>query len=171
MDFLNNNYKTYIQKKDKILQHTTQASSFIFLYIMKVSILAFLVVNFLVILYLAELNIPKKFFSFKPSIIFSLLIAFFGYIKYKGIHYVITETGLYKISGVLNKKIKFVPFKKITDSSLSISLFESILNVGTINISTAGGTKFYNGNSQPYELIIRHINDYNKINQLITKHL
>ncbi len=170
MDFLNNNYKTFLNPNEKILLHTTQAKNFRILYVILHFILAFAIINFLYFLALTDLK-SKLSFSIQPSIYFGLFIAFISYIQYKGIHYIITENGIYKVFGILNKKIKFVPYKKITDSSLSINFFESMFNVGTINISTAGGTKSYRGNSQPYEIVIKHIDDYNKTNQLITKYL
>ncbi len=170
MDFFNKNYKKYLDKKEKILLHIQQAKSFTFLHVFGVFLLTFFMATFFAIFVIAKLKI-RGFFPFKFGLCISLFASIISYLRYKGVQYLITENGIYKISGVLNKKIKFVPYKKITDNALSINMFEAMFGVGTINISTAGGTRSYRGNSQPYELIIRHVKDYNKTNQLITKHI
>ena len=170
MDFFNQNYKNYLDKKEKILLHIQQAKSFTFLHIIGVFLITFGLFTIFTLWAMAELKL-KKHFPVLPQLSIALVASFISYLRYNGIQYIITENGIYKISGLLNKKIKFVSYKKITDNSLSINIFESLFNVGTINISTAGGTKSYNGNSQPYELTIRHIDNYNKTNQIITKHI
>ncbi len=172
MDFLNKNYKIFLNPKEKILLHTQQAKSYTFLHVLGCFIVALLFSVIFVLWAMEVLKINDNFLKVLPlSIYISLFFAFISYLRYKGIQYLITENGIYKISGLLNKKIKFVPYKKITDNSLSINMFEAIFSVGTINISTAGGTRSYRGNSQPYELRITHINEYNKTNQLITKNI
>jgi hypothetical protein len=74
---------------------------------------------------------------------------------------------VYEIGGLLFKHVKFVAYGKITDSVLNRSLLDLILGTGTIGISTAGGTRSYQGSSQPYEIRIRNVDDYKKIRELI----
>ena len=171
MDFLNKNYKSYLNKNEKVLLHMQQAKEFAFPYVLGRFIIAFLTFSLFTLWGMAQLETKVENFPVLTISFVSLFIAIVFYFKYKCVHYMITESGIYKISGLLNKKIKFVSYKKITDNSLSINIFEAMFDVGTINISTAGGTRSYSGNSQPYELVIRHVNDYNKTSKLITKHL
>ncbi len=170
MDFLNKNYKNYLDKKEKILLHMTQDESFIFLYLLGIFGVAFLFAFLFTVFVASKLKMRRDDFLILFSAFnISLFVSFIYYFKYKAVQYLITENGIYKIFGLLNKKVKFVSYKKITDNALSVNIFESLFNIGTIKISTAGGVK--SGNSQPYELIIEHVKDFNKTNKLITKHI
>ncbi|MDR2098754.1 MAG: PH domain-containing protein [Rickettsiales bacterium] len=90
-------------------------------------------------------------------------------LHYKSYRFIVAKNGIYEIAGIIFKNIKFVPYGKITDSVLKRGLLDLIFGTGTIGISTAGGTRSYNGASQPYEIRIRNVEDYKKIRELIFK--
>jgi uncharacterized membrane protein YdbT with pleckstrin-like domain len=45
-------------------------------------------------------------------------------------------------TGILNSKRKVITFDRITDTALNRTLFDKILGTATLNISTAGSTKY-----------------------------
>ncbi len=147
MDFTNKNWKKYIRDDDKVLGHFKASEK-------------------------SELWTALWWGTgLSISMIFTIiLLPFFlvwAFTFYKGMNYVISQKGIYYIRGVLFKKIKFIPYTKITDITLKRGLLEStIFNTGTIGISTAGGTKNpYN----PYEITLRYLENYKEVNNLISK--
>jgi membrane protein YdbS with pleckstrin-like domain len=100
-----------------------------------------------------------------------LLIWILGALRSKSFKYVVTSRGLYQIGGIVFKHSKFVAYGKITDTTLKRGLVDLVLGTGTIGISTAGGTRSAQGNSQPYEVRFRNVPDYKKLQELVHKGL
>lgn len=172
MNLTNENYLDYINSDDKVLFNCNQSSKFSPFYILKNLIISILILVYPSVIFISEFKHSFNFSSAVSFLIFLFVIlGYLFYLEYKSVHYAITNKGVYKIFGILNKKIKFVPFKKITDTALNINILESILSIGTINISTAGGTKTYSGTSQPYEISIKHINEYKSVTEILSKNI
>lgn len=163
MNILNDNYTQYISKDEKIIEFTDVSN--------KVSlILAFIkscCFSFLFFLFC----IYYRFF--KEGLILTLFFLIFCfaylYFEYKSMKYLITDNGILEIKGIFFKTYKFIPFIKITDIRLSRNIFDLILGTGNVDISTAGGTRIYNGNSQPYEIRFLHIDNFTTVNEIIKK--
>lgn len=172
MNLTNENYLDYINSDDKVLFNCNQSSKFSPFYILKNLIISILILVYPSVIFISEFKHSFNFSSAVSFLIFLFVIlGYLFYLEYKSVHYAITNKGVYKIFGILNKKIKFVPFKKITDTALNINVLESILSIGTINISTAGGTKTYSGTSQPYEISIKHIDEYKSATEILSKNI
>lgn len=147
MSLTNKNWKEYIREKDKVIKHYTASKK------------------------------AYKWTAFWWGIVWSLpllitiplmpLFWFWSFPFYKGMHYVISQKGLYYISGVLFKKIKFIPYSKITDIGLHRGMLEvALYKTGSIGISTAGGTSSL---ENPYEIQFRYLDDYKKVRDLISE--
>lgn len=167
MDFLNNDYKKYLNKDDKILYQTKQDDSYKHFFVFTISL--FLSIILTTHMYLFKLVDFPTYISIIVGIFIFIIEALFLDINYSSKNYLITNDGIYKISGILNKKIKFVPYKKITDTSVTIGFIQQFYKVGTINISTAGGTS--RNNISAYEISIYNIKNFKKVNDLITSKL
>jgi len=74
-------------------------------------------------------------------IFFPILIIAFLYqiVLRKSYHYYITNERIILEGGILLKKIKSVPFHKVTDVSIYQNIIERALSVSTLNVHTAGG--------------------------------
>ncbi len=166
MDFFNNDYKKFLVAGDKILHHIQQDDSYKKFSVIIVALLS----TFL--LTLPVIGISFKLLHIHPFLILFILLIIFVLqvvvleMSYTSKHFLITENGIYNISGLLSKYVKFIPYKKITDTSLTIGFIQGIYDVGTIHISTAGGTSrdLYS----PYETSITNIKNFKKINDAIT---
>lgn len=168
MNLTNENYLDYINSDDKVLFHTKQSPKYLLLSVLKTFIISLIILTYPILICISELKNINLAYILSAIIILSVV---FDFLRYQSVHYAITNKGVYKIFGILNKKIKFVPFRKITDTALNINVLESILSIGTINISTAGGTKTYSGTSQPYEISIKHIDEYKIANEILSKNI
>ena len=173
MDFFNNNYKKFLVAGDKVLYHTKQENnSYKYL---RSTIMAFfltiwvmLLSSAIIISIIKALKISPLFFLFFALLIFTIQMIVVNMI-YISKHFLITENGIYKISGLLNKQVKFIPYTKITDTSLTIGFIQNFYDIGTINISTAGGTT--RNTYSPYEASITNIKNFKKVNDMIMSKL
>ena len=168
MDFFNNNYKKFLVAGDKVLYHTKQDNSYKVFFTIMMTLLLTIWTSPIIV----SLSAIGKFYP--PLIIFLLILSFtiqFSVIEmiYISKHFLITENGIYKISGLLNKQVKFIPYTKITDTSLTIGFIQNFYDIGTINISTAGGTT--RNTYSPYEASITNIKNFKKVNDMIMSKL
>ena len=170
MDFFNNNYKKFLVAGDKVLYHTKQENNS-YKYFRNTITAFFLTIWFILMsspITISTIKAQKMspiIFLFFALLIFIILISILNMI-YISKHFLITENGIYNISGLLNKKVKYIPYNKITDTSLTIGFIQNFYDMGTINISTAGGTS--RNTYSPYETSITNIKDFKKVNDMIT---
>lgn len=163
MNILNDNYTQYISKDEKIIEFT-DISNNVSLILAFIKSCCFSFLFFLFCIY---------YRFFKEGLILTLFFLIFCfaylYFEYKSMKYLITDNGILEIKGIFFKTYKFIPFIKITDIRLSRNIFDLILGTGNVDISTAGGTRIYNGNSQPYEIRFLHIDNFTTVNEIIKK--
>ena len=167
MDFFNDNYKKFLVAGDKILYHTKQDNSYKIFFVTIIALFLTLWVTPIL-----GVSILIKFhpilFVLALILIISINISVLE-MRYVSKHFLITENGVYSISGLLNKKGKYIPYNKITDTSLTIGFIQNFYDIGTINISTAGGTS--RNTYSPYETSITNIKNFKKVNDMIMSKL
>ena len=178
------NWKRYINSKEKIIFEDVQSMNYRNFF-MKIWLI------FVSLTYLPFIMGISKNFALLVSLfvvgytLFSIIVWVFG-VYYRSVHFCLTDKGIYKISGLINISIIFIPYKKVTDTKLKLGLFERNLNCGSIYINTAGGNEnnssrrmfFYNNfsfnlpySSSPYEMEITHIKHYQKFMDIISKNV
>lgn len=91
-----------------------------------------------------------------PTILVGWII--FNVLYYKSIKYNIEEHEIVIHRGVIQKKVKVVPFQSITNITISRDPIDRIFYIGSVKIQTAG----YSGEKTP-ELKIEGIANYNDI--------
>jgi membrane protein YdbS with pleckstrin-like domain len=91
-----------------------------------------------------------------PTILAGWII--FNVFYFKSIQYNIEEHEIVIQRGVIQKKVKVVPFHSITNITISRNPIDRIFNIGSVKIQTAG----YSGEKTP-ELKIEGIRNYNEI--------
>ena len=174
MNILNDNYTQYISKDEKIIEFTDISNNVsLILAFIKSCCFSFLFFIFYISTIIEKTYNIKHFNKFEEGLILTLFFLIFCfaylYFKYKSMKYLITDNGILEIKGIFFKTYKFIPFIKITDIRLSRNIFDLILGTGNVDISTAGGTRIYNGNSQPYEIRFLHIDNFTTVNEIIKK--
>ena len=75
--------------------------------------------------------------------------------------YVLTNHGIYGISGLIFKSTKFVAYNQITDVSIHKGPIQSLFDCGSVYVSTASG--------DVGDLSIDSVNDFKKIREIIIK--
>lgn len=98
----------------------------------------------------------------------ALVVAAVKFMRNDSARYIVTNSGVYAIYGLLKKNVKYVPYKKITDVQVSRSLVEQIVGTGSVGVSTASGGNIVNG-KHLNELTIMGVADYKKIKEFIFK--
>lgn len=91
-----------------------------------------------------------------PTILVGWII--FNVLYFKSIQYKIEEHEIVIHRGVLQKKVKVVPFQSVTNITISRDPIDRIFYIGSVKIQTAG----YSGEKTP-ELKIEGIANYNEI--------
>lgn len=71
-------------------------------------------------------------------ILIGVVIIVAEYLRITNTHYVVTNRGLYRKSGILSRDVKRVDFEKVQNISYSQSAFGAHFGYGTVEISTAG---------------------------------
>ena len=71
-------------------------------------------------------------------ILVGLFVILAAYLKYINTHYVITDAGLYKKTGVLSRDVRKIGFDKVQNTSYSQSVVGADLGYGNVDVSTAG---------------------------------
>ncbi len=180
------NWKKYISSKEQIIFQDVQSENYR-IFFMKVWLIFVSLIYWPLILAFVKSFVPSVMLIVLGYVIFSIMIWVFG-VYYRSVHFCLTDKGIYKISGVININIIFIPYKKITDTKLDLGIFERNLGVGSILINTAGGSNdavatkpffvyknFAFGipgkNSSPYEMEITHIKHYSEFMEVISKNI
>ncbi|WP_336136397.1 PH domain-containing protein [Natronomonas amylolytica] len=63
-----------------------------------------------------------------------------AYLTYQNTHYVVTDAGLYKKTGILSRDVQKIGFDKVQNTSYSQSAIGGYFGYGNVDISTAGGS-------------------------------
>ena len=87
------------------------------------------------------------------------------YMHNRSIKYVLSEKGVYEISGWWLKSVTFVSYDRITDVHMSRGIIDAICKTGCVHIDTASGNTV-DGTSVP-ELSIAGIAEYEEIYDFI----
>jgi len=133
--------KVCFQEEEKKLYEGYPVTAVLVLWFLRSIFIAFFVSFFFIPIFAA---INRSFFnniSFYYFIIFFpiLIIVFLYQIALrKSYHYYITNERIILEGGILLKKIKSVPYHKITDVSIYQNIIERAVNISTLNIHTAG---------------------------------
>lgn len=170
MNLFNTDWKNYVGKGEKVsLMKEIPNKMAIMSSIISSLILFIIITIWTTFFFLGMKNF--KYINIALSIIIIAFILYLGltYFRFKSMKYVITNKGILEIKGVFVKSYKFVPFVKITDTRLHRNILDLIFGTGSIDVSTAGGTRMVNGYSQPYEIRFLHVNDFMKVHELIKK--
>ena len=185
-DWLNRNLYEYIDKKEKIIIDVRKnekicrlASIFsgIFFGLFLTAFISF----FKIILTGIITDTDPNFYNNLPFVIVLgvFLTWFFIWLIYKSelaTRYVLTNSGIYEISGLIFKSFKFVAYNQVTDVDMSRGIFEQMFGCGSVGVGTASGNisgTISEGNgtiSSENELDINSVNEYKEIRQLIIKH-
>ena len=173
MDWLNSNWKKYLEKNDGILLHTVIDGRVINIE----SILGGMFFG----LFFAGWSfgactaffgdiIMSAFVALTCFLVCCIIVKAFIGMSFEAMHYVLTNKGVYKISGIVYKHVKFVPYNRITDAEMTCGIIGHICNTANIGICTASGniqTYSRNGMISKNEIDIKGIREYEKVRQLI----
>lgn len=97
------------------------------------------------------------------------------YNSQRSTRYVLTNCGIYRITGLIFKRTKFVAYNQITDVSMSKGPIQSLFGAGSVGVGTASGNvvgSVSDGNGAIYsinELDIESVDNYKKIREIIIK--
>jgi len=133
--------KVYFQEEEKKLFEGYPVTAVLILWFFRSVFIAFFVSFFFIPIFAA---INRSFFDnilfFYLIIFFPILIIVFLYqiALRKSYHFYITNERIILEGGILLKKIKSVPYHKITDVSIYQNIIERVVNISTLNIHTAG---------------------------------
>jgi uncharacterized membrane protein YdbT with pleckstrin-like domain len=61
-----------------------------------------------------------------------------AYLTYTNTHYVVTDEGLYKKTGILSRDVQKIGFEKVQNTSYSQGAIGSYFGYGNVDVSTAG---------------------------------
>ena len=173
MDWLNKNWKRYLEKNDEILLHTVIDDRVIKIESILGAMLVSLFLSgwsfgaFLAFFCDITVSVPVAFVVF---LMCCILAKSFISMSFNAVHYVLTSKGVYKISGIIYKHVKFVPYNRITDAEMTCGIIGHICNTANIGICTASGnvqTYSRSGMISKNEIDIKGIRDYEKVRQLI----
>ncbi|TET28840.1 MAG: hypothetical protein E3J70_08625 [Candidatus Heimdallarchaeota archaeon] len=128
------------------------------------TVIAIFGVSILVVYFDNDLEVDLIFWYIMAAIFPTILVGWiiFNVLYFKSIQYKIEEHEIVIHRGVIQKKVKVVPFQSITNITISRDPIDRIFNIGTVKIQTAG----YSGEKTP-ELKIEGIKNYNEINNKI----
>ena len=173
MDWLNINWKKYLEKNDKILLHTVVDNRVSKIDSLLLAVLFGLIFGcwcFGVLMAFSGNFLMAVFVALICFLISGLVVGMFIVATFKATHYVLTIKGVYKISGLIYKHVKFVPYNRITDAEMTRGIIGHICDTANIGICTASGNiQSYsrNGMVSQNEIDIKGIRDYEKVRQLI----
>ncbi|MGN0929050.1 MAG: PH domain-containing protein [Alphaproteobacteria bacterium] len=170
MNLFNTDWKNYVSKGEKVslMKEIPSKISLIFAVLYSFGLSIWVILGYLYIIR-KHFNTSIIITGVLITIIIFTICFIYQYLKFKSMKYVITNKGILEIRGVFIKSYKFVPFVKITDTRLHRNILDLIFGTGSIDVSTAGGTRITNGNSQPYEVRFLHVYDFMKVNEQVKK--
>lgn len=173
MNWLNEDWKNYLEKGDKVLFHTSIDKSVVNVDSWLVAIIFSLFFGVWCFGF-SFIQLGSGFMATCIGILFFVLFCLIIKICYSAtlnaVHYVLTSKGVYKISGLINKRVKFVPYKRITDAEMTRGIIGHMFDTANIGVCTASGNiGFYSRGTvfSQNEIDIRGIKEYKKVRQLI----
>ena len=171
MNLFNTDWKNYVGKGEKVslMKEIPNKISLIFSLLHSLGLSACVILGYLFGLRKSNYETILIIIGLLLTIIIFIICFIYQYLRFKSMKYVITNKGILEIKGVFVKSYKFVPFVKITDTRLHRNILDLIFGTGSVDVSTAGGTRMVNGYSQPYEIRFLHVNDFMKVHELIKK--
>ena len=124
------------------------------------TVIAIFIVSILVVYLDNDLQVDLIFWYIMAAIFPTILVGWiiFNVLYFKSIQYKFEEHEIVIHRGVLQKKVKVVPFQSVTNITISRDPIDRIFNIGSVKIQTAG----YSGEKTP-ELKIEGIKNYNEI--------
>ncbi len=167
-DWLNTNLSDYIDKKEKILVDTRKNNGMCAIAAFGISLILSAICGF----WGAFVGGGFAIFVFVCSLFLFLCII---YNSQRSTRYVLTNFGIYKITGLIFKRLKFVAYNQITDISMYRGPVQRIVGAGSVGVGTASGNvtgSVVDGNGTVYsinELDIESVDDYKKIREVIIK--
>ena len=177
MDWLNKKWKNYLEKNDKVILHTMIDERVIKIDSFLIALIfSWIPAGLVLLLCLTQLN------DIVLSVLISILTLFICFVLFGTIvrassyatHYVLTSKGVYKIFGLIYKRVKFVPYKRITDAEMTRGIIGHICDTANIGVCTASGkiTSGVDGNMvSGNEIDITGIKQYKKVRQLILENI
>lgn len=182
VDWFNDNLSDYINKKERIIIDTRKNDKFCQLSSIISGVFFTLLIMFFITVFsitiVALINGKPDFIVTLPVAMFCLLcgyplVSWLIYNSQRSARYVLTNCGIYQISGLIFKNVKFVAYNQITDVSMSKGPIQSIFNVGSVGVGTASGNivgSVSDGNgyiSSKNELDIDSVDNYKEIKEII----
>ena len=185
-DWFNNDLSDYIDKKEKVIIDVRKNDKFcrwssITLSLFYSLFLTFFMMIFSIVIsgFISNTGEP----NFSVALTIGALVLICGYpslvlLVYNSqlsARYVLTNHGIYGISGLFFKRTKFVAYNQITDVSIHKGPIQSLFGCGSVGVGTASGNvagSVSDGNGSIYsvdELNIDSVNDFKKIREIIIK--
>lgn len=133
--------KVYFQEGEKKAYEGYPETAILVLWFFRALFIAFFFSFFLMPLFaaLSSTYLDNLLFNYLLFFFPILIIAFLYQIALrKSYHYYITNERIIFEGGILLKKIKSVPYHKVTDVSIFQNIIERALGISTVNIHTAG---------------------------------
>lgn len=177
-DWFNNNLSDYIDKKEKVIIDVRKNDKFcrrssivsalfcslfltFFMMVFSIIISGFISVytsNHVELKFSVALTIGAIVFICGYPLLVSLI-----YNSQLSARYVLTNRGIYRISGLIFKSTQFVAYNQITDVSVHKGPIQSLFDCGSVYVSTASG--------DVGDLSIDSVNDFKKIREFIIKNI
>lgn len=168
MDWFNDDLSDYINKKEKVLIDVRKNNSLCWFMTVLDSLLGAVFVGALGFYFDAAMAV----FAFLGSFVLFMILV---YNIQCATRYVLTNCGIYKISGLIFKRVKFVAYNQVTDASMYRGPIQQMCGAGSVSVGTASGNvvgSVFDGNGATLsvpELTISSVNEYKKIREIIIK--
>lgn len=185
-DWFNENLYEYIDKKEKIIidvrrnEKVCRLSSLFAGLFFALFTTIFTIIFKIIITGMITRGTPDFDTNlFIAVIVFCFSFSLFVPLIYKSersTRYVLTNSGIYEITGLIFKTFKFVAYNQITDVDMSRGLLEQFYGCGSVGVGTASGNvvgSISDGNGQIHsenELDIISVDEYKEIRQTIIKY-
>lgn len=185
IDWFNKNLADYIDAKEQIIIDTRKNAR-VYLYS---SLLKSLFISLFLTFFISQLvymgifwmnfgvasgvesgfSVDFTFVAFLFMVLYMLSFLLI-YNNQRSIRYVLTNCGIYKITGLVFKRVKFVAYNQVTDVKMSRGPIERMFGAGSIGVGTASGNVVGNGYIySKNELDIESVDDYNNVKEIIIK--
>jgi len=170
MDWLNKNWKNYIKRGERVLNHVDTVPAFGIVLAIKTFFIGLLLLGLFGLAIWLDGDSPQGFFAIIVPIVLLVCVLWsvVRFYQMLSLKLVLTDSGVYGISGIFLKRVKYIPYKKITDVQISRNLIEQMIGVGSVGISTASGGDVVNGR-QMSELTMPGIVEYKGVSEFIFK--
>jgi uncharacterized membrane protein YdbT with pleckstrin-like domain len=163
MNFMNSNWRAYLKSGDKVSFYARVNESIVLFRSILIGLLVFAFAYFFA--FCAGVPEPLAALSVPVALVAGALC----YARSRSFHFALTQSGVYSIGGLFVKSAEFVAYSRITDATIRRGIPDQIFGAGSIGISTAGGAKLATATSQPYEIVISSVSEYQKFRQEIFK--